>query len=91
MLLRRFQEKILLNWHLEIRTENKTMITEKEIDDALSTLESETSPEFAGIDFCSLWPNAKKVLELLGSITKLSWVIRIVIQVGDRYYARKCG
>lgn len=67
------------------------VITEEELNEALAALESSASAEFASVDFCKLWPTAKRILELLGAIPALSWVVKILILVGDRYYDKICG
>ena len=46
---------------------------------------------FDAPDFCKYWPIVKKVLEFLKSYPAASWVVAIVIQLGDAYAKKHCG
>ncbi|AJY45310.1 hypothetical protein [Martelella endophytica] len=50
------------------------------------------NPEFASLNFCSIWPQAKSMLQLLAGFLPFpaSTAINIVINIGDGVYASTC-
>ncbi|MGL4399690.1 MAG: hypothetical protein ACRCXD_07455 [Luteolibacter sp.] len=69
------------------------IITTEEINSTVTAFvesaEFQAQPE-AEFDFCTAWPVAKQVLQLLSAIPAYGWVVKLVIAVGEAYFRKKC-
>jgi hypothetical protein len=62
------------------------------VEEGVASLESiGRTREFVGIDFCTAWPVAKSVLEMLAKIPAARWIVGILIAIGDEYFRGHCG
>jgi len=71
----------------------RIQIPEAELDQAVETIRKGLTARdatLATVDFCKYWPIVKKVLEILKKVPAVSWIIDLVIAIGDAYEKKYC-
>ncbi|WEK04966.1 MAG: hypothetical protein P0Y65_01555 [Candidatus Devosia phytovorans] len=84
---------------MTISSQSAVALINSELQSVQSAAVQSRSAAFDASDFCSLWPTAKPILQLLSSIAFLipgvgagaGAVLAGLIKVGDQIHADTCG
>jgi hypothetical protein len=70
--------------------ESLDALVDRAVDKLEASLRAEAIQGLKAVDFCKLWPTAKKVIEAVCSALGGGIVCTLLIAAGDRYYKKHC-